>query len=84
MNSAIEFDDATLNKLVKNAKNKGVTPEVWLSDIIEQEYKLSALPRLTREERKSLNEYSRSLDRRFADIMNKKRDKIMGRKQNDS
>jgi len=78
MSNVIVLNDAIFTKLEKNAQKRGVTPEVWIEDAVDKEFKIAHLPRFSDSERTAANEYSKELDRRYAELMKKKRLKKMG------
>lgn len=78
MSNVIVLDDARFTKLEKNAEKKGVTPEVWIKEVIDQEFELANLPRFSDEERADMHFYSKDLDRRYAETMRKRYQKKLG------
>ncbi|MFN0278520.1 MAG: hypothetical protein ACKVRN_07955 [Pyrinomonadaceae bacterium] len=78
MSNVIVLDDAIFTKLEKNAQKRGVTPEVWIENVVDKEFEIANLPRFSKGERTAANEYSKELDRRYAELMKKKRLKKMG------
>ncbi len=79
MNSVIELDKSVYAKLEQNAERKGVTPEVWLENLVDEEFNLANLPRFSDEERERIYRRSQEQDLLFDRIMNEKYEKIMGR-----
>ncbi|CAN5440321.1 hypothetical protein BH10ACI2_BH10ACI2_23710 [soil metagenome] len=78
MSSVITIEDSVFTKLEKNAKTKGVTPEVWIENVVDQEFKLANLPRFSDSERVEANKYSKELDRRLGESMKERYRKKMG------
>lgn len=78
MSNVIVLNDNIFTKLEKNAERKGVSPEVWIEDIVNQEFTLSNLRRFSDKERAEMNAYSKSLDVRFSEIMKHRYQKKMG------
>ncbi len=78
MDSVLVLNEDVLVKLKKNAKKKGVTPEVWIEEVVDREFTLSNLPRFTEQERAKMHEYSKDMDRRYTELMKKKYRKKMG------
>ncbi len=72
MSQVIELPDNIFKKLKRNAEKNGVTPEVWIEDVVDKEFRIANLPRFSDNERAAANQYSRELDRRYAEMMKKK------------
>lgn len=78
MSNVIVLNDAVFTKLEKNAAKKGVSPEVWIENVVNQEFKITSLPQFSDKERAEMNAYSKDLDGRFAEMMKKRYRKKMG------
>jgi hypothetical protein len=78
MSNVIVLDDAVFTKLEKNAEKEGVSPEVWIENVVNQEFMFAHLPKFSDKDRAEMNGFSKDLDRRFAEMMKKRYRKKMG------
>ena len=47
MSNVIVLNDAVFTKLEKNAEKEGVSPEVWIENVVNQEFKIISLPQFS-------------------------------------
>lgn len=78
MGNVIVLDDNVFTKLEKNAEMEGVTPEVWVSMMIDQEFNFASRPRASSKDRANINAYQKILDARLRDAMKLKYRKALG------
>ncbi len=72
MSHVIELKDAVFNKLVRNAEKDGVTPEVWIENVVEEKTSILNLPKLSDEDRAEMHRYSKSLDKKLGELLREK------------